>query len=423
MQITLKSHEEKCFWLANLLMAQYKQQFERELDLRIQQEDKKFKFHLPKQYKFSEKDKQNENIIFECAFEPNLHQNDHSDNNNQSDGHHQMTTNQIPIIKGATLNKLIERLTFHQYADPMFVRVFLTTFRYIILKYFYHILILAIFRSFCTPQQLLDLLIDRFNIPELTFDRSECEGEECEEECAELWRDENYRREIIKKFKKQFVQPVQFRVLNVLRHWIDHHFYDFERDSQLLMQLIHFLDDKIKYKTMKKWIESIKKIVERKQQQLNDVTNLMFNSSPPQIEWWLTREQDKFDWLTLHPIELARQLTLLEFDLYKAVKPSELVGTSNGESLVWTKKDKQKSSPNLMKMIHFSSKFVFSLERSIIECDNLEERIAVVQRIIEVLCVLFELNNFNGVLEVISALNSAAVYRLEHTFNGKNYKY
>ena len=257
----------------------------------------------------------------------------------------------------------------------------------------------------------------------MTFDRSECEGEECEEECAELWKDENYRREITKKFKKQFVQPVQFRVLNVLRHWIDHHFYDFERDSQLLMKLIHFLDDKIKYKTMKKWIESIKKIVERKQQQLNDVTNLMFNSSPPQIEWWLTREQDKFDWLTLHPIELARQLTLLEFDLYKAVKPSELVGTSNGESLVWTKKDKQKSSPNLMKMIHFSSKFVFSLERSIIECDNLEERIAVVQRIIEVLCVLFELNNFNGVLEVISALNSAAVYRLEHTFNGKNYKY
>lgn len=370
--LVAKTAEEKSNWMAALISLQTRSMLERQLDTILREEERQtpLKLPSPEMYRFAVEDSEN-NILFEDQ---------------------PAAPGESPLIKGGTLLKLVERLTYHMYADPKFVRTFLTTYR-----------------SFCSPQQLLDLLIERFDIPDVGM-----EGIEDVDMVAD--NNENLQlRDDLKRFRKEYVKPVQFRVVNVLRHWVDHHFYDFERDSSLLENLKQFLDT-IRGKAMKKMADSILKVIQRRMESQNTDREFTLQKSPPAIEWHIVRAKEQFDLLTLHPIEIARQVTLLEFDLYRAVQPSELVGS------VWMKNTKNKTSPNLLKMIEFSNSLTFWLEKCIIETENMEERVAVVSRCIEIMAVFQELNNFNGVLEVVSALNSAPVHRLEHTFSEVNHR-
>ena len=78
----------------------------------------------------------------------------------------------------------------------MFMKTFLTTYR-----------------SFSTPTELLDLLIERFHIPDPDLaDKSEDFDLEASDKSCKM----RYAQDI-KRFRKEYSQPVQFRVLNVLK--------------------------------------------------------------------------------------------------------------------------------------------------------------------------------------------------------------
>ncbi|XP_077892894.1 son of sevenless homolog 2-like [Ictidomys tridecemlineatus] len=103
------SAEEKNNWMATIISLHYRSTLDRMLDsvLLKEENDQPLRLPSPDVYRFVVKDSE-ENIVFE-------------DNLQSRSG--------IPIIKGGTVVKLIERLTYHMYADPNFVHTFLTTYR------------------------------------------------------------------------------------------------------------------------------------------------------------------------------------------------------------------------------------------------------------------------------------------------------
>lgn len=272
-----KTKEEKAIWISNLLLLTQKPILERTLDSILSEEERRIPLKLPdpKEYRFAEKDSPS-NITFDSSTGKN-------------------------IIKAATLTKLIERLTYHQFADPKFLKIFLTTYR-----------------SFCTPDVLLDLLIERFNIP--FKDQDQMSAEEIG----------NHSREELKRFKKDYLIPIQLRVLNVIKHWVELHYYDL--DDKLRARLKEFLEVHKEEKHTKKWIVGVINRIQMKEKDSSEKKKRKYlcENLPP-IMYWIEKQTKEFNLITIHPTEFCRQLTLYEFDLYCAVNPFELMGAK------WTK--------------------------------------------------------------------------------------
>jgi len=108
------------------------------------------------------------------------------------------------------------------------------------------------------------------------------------------------------------------RVLNVLKHWVDKHFYDFrEEDQALLVQLIRFIRDSPHNPAMKTARNYLTKAITKQRQQAGGPIQVMWNEheTPPEVEW-LIPDPDMYHILSLSPYEVARQLTLIESEMY-----------------------------------------------------------------------------------------------------------
>ena len=393
-QVTFKadSLDEKNAWMAALVMLKSKPTLEAALDAILIKEknNNPLKMPSPDKYIFSEPDSP-DNIIIENKV---THDNTRRGSIAEDLAKDSTFNKTSERIKGATIIKLVERLTHPLYSTPMMIKDFLMTYR-----------------SFSSPNELLDLLIQRFNIPDPEWYEDSGEYEELDETTR-------LQLEIDKKrFRNEFVKPVQTIILNVLKHWVSHYFYDFENDHQLFKKFNDFLEDIESTPLKGKWTDIIRKHIQRKQGHAFRKNHVVFTFSEAEPEFLIHLElQAKPEWpelLTYHPTEIARQLTLLDFEFFRSVKPSELVDCA------WMdEKKKYDKSPTVMQVTRHFNNLTRYFEKILVDTENLEERQALMNRILEIMSTFQKLNNFNGMFAIAAATQSASIFRLYKTKEG-----
>jgi hypothetical protein len=120
----------------------------------------------------------------------------------------------------------------------------------------------------------------------------------------------------------------------------------------------------------------------------------------------------------IDPCELARQITLIEYQLFDAIQPREFMDQA------WMKPGKEKRAPNICNMTRWCNHITRWVISEIVTIkESLKSRAHIIERVIMLAQNLEKLNNFNGVKNVLAGLQSSAVYRLRHTREAVGAKY
>ncbi|XP_037554133.1 ras-specific guanine nucleotide-releasing factor RalGPS2 isoform X2 [Nematolebias whitei] len=117
-----------------------------------------------------------------------------------------------------------------------------------------------------------------------------------------------------------------------------------------------------------------------------------------------------FDVLKVTPEEYAGQITLMDAPVFQAIQPEEL------SSCGWNKKEKHSSAPNVVAFTRRFNQTSFWVVREILHAQTLKIRAEVLSLYIRTAKKLCDINNLHAVMAVVSALQSAPIFRLTKTW-------
>ncbi|KAJ0283506.1 hypothetical protein CBS470a_007322 [Colletotrichum nupharicola] len=295
---------------------------------------------------------------------------------------HELMFNKEGQVTGGSLPALVERLTTHESTpDATFVSTFYLTFR-----------------LFCSPLKLAETLIERFHY------------------VAEA---------------PHMAGPVRLRVYNAFKGWLESHWRD-ETDREALSLIEPFAE----YELGGVLPSAGRRLLELAQRVSNDVLVPRLVSSmgktntsiaqyvpadTPHPPLAITKSQFShlMTWknggsnptiLDFDPLEIARQLTIKQMNIFCSIMPEELLASQ------WMKKGGV-HAPNVKAMSALSTDLSNLVAETILQYPEVKKRAAVIKQWIKVAHQCLELHNYDGLMAIICSLNSSTISRLRKTWD------
>ncbi|KAI8150404.1 ras guanine nucleotide exchange factor domain-containing protein [Fennellomyces sp. T-0311] len=344
----------------------------------------------------------------------------------------EMMFNSEGQVTGATIEALVEKLTQHEKSpELMFTRSF-----------FYN------FRLFTTPTRFLELLVKRFDIqpPADTLLTSED---------LAVWT-------------SRVLVPVRLRVYNVIKTWIETYFC-YESDACTEKMLVDFTAGPLMHAMpgpSKRMMELIRKRFTSKgmmtagrklsyaseprptlhKQPSGSHISLSAGTSlfstlalfedhhhsepavapPPNITRslrnTLRKAMSQGILTTIHinefdPLEIARQLTLMENSLFCQIQPNEMIGQE------FKKKVGSSTAIHVKAMIQRSTQITSWVSDTILHESDVKKRAQMIKLWIKIGDHCLQLQNYNTLMAIRSALDSTSIARLKRTWEYVSAKY
>ena len=296
---------------------------------------------------------------------------------------HELLYNREGQISGGTLPALIERLTTHDSTpDATFVSTFYLTFR-----------------LFATPSAFAQALIDRFQYI----------GE-----------------------SPHIAGPVRLRVYNVFKGWLESHWRN-DCDSPALDLIIPFAKRQLQIllPTAGKRLATLASKVTAADGPLvprlissigktNTSIALYVAPDTPLPAPIITKSQLTAlkNWkyggasvsiLDFDPLELARQFTIKESQIFCSILPEELLATE------WMKKSGS-MAVNVRAMSRLSTDLTNLVTDYILQLEDPKKRATVIKQWVKIANKFLELANYDSLFAVICSLESSTILRLRRTW-------
>ncbi|KAJ3919614.1 ras guanine nucleotide exchange factor domain-containing protein [Lentinula edodes] len=297
------------------------------------------------------------------------------------------------VLVGATLAVLVEKLTPHDsIVDPAFSAVFFMTFR-----------------LFCTPLEVVEALIARYNlVPPLGLSHDD-----------------------ILVWQQRKGLAVRLRVSNFIKLWLDLYWRPTPDDSALPM-----LEAFTRNGLMTMFPGPAERIIDmiygRKEQKDSGFSpkgdrsrdpgmSLNPPSAPPPSEIprplmtktllsaLRSRNFAAISITDFDPLELARQMTIMESRLYGQIMPEEILESGQ---------DGSKPPVNVKEMSSLSTAITGWVAESILNERDTKKRTALVKFFIKVADRCVGLHNYSTFRSLLAALDSSTISRLHQTWMG-----